>query len=60
MDGRSFARRYADLPGPRAPIVVLSAFRDADAPIANAVAYVTKPFELDELIGLLGRVASPA
>ncbi len=59
MDGEAFAQRYRALPGPRAPIVVLSGFRDAPTRIRDAAAYVRKPFELDDLIGMLSRVASP-
>jgi DNA-binding response OmpR family regulator len=57
MDGETFARRYRALPGSSAPIVVLSAFGDSKRRITNAAAYVRKPFELDELIALLARVA---
>jgi two-component system KDP operon response regulator KdpE len=58
MDGESFARRYRELPGPPAPIVVLSAFRDSRERITDAAAYVRKPFELDDLIALLSTVTS--
>jgi two-component system, OmpR family, alkaline phosphatase synthesis response regulator PhoP len=54
-DGRSFARAYARLPGPHAPIIVISGhLADADEPrIDSAVAYLSKPFELDHLLGVL-------
>jgi DNA-binding response OmpR family regulator len=58
MDGESFARRYRELPGSAAPIVVLSAFRDPRDRIADAAAYVRKPFELDDLMALLSQVTS--
>ncbi len=57
MDGETFARRYRGLPGASAPIVVLSAFGDSRRRVSGAAAYVRKPFELDELIALLARVA---
>ena len=56
MDGATFARRYGELPGPQAPIVVLSGLQDARDRIKNAAAYMVKPFELDALIALLARV----
>lgn len=56
MDGSTFAARYRELPGPRAPIVVVSAFRDARTRVKNAAAYLRKPFEMDDLIDLLGQV----
>jgi DNA-binding response OmpR family regulator len=58
MDGESFARRYRELPGSSAPIVVLSAIRDAPERIRDAAAYVRKPFDLDDLMALLSRVTS--
>jgi DNA-binding response OmpR family regulator len=60
MDGETFARRYRERPGSAAPIVVLSALRDSRHRITDAVAYVRKPFELDDLIGLLAEVTAGA
>jgi DNA-binding response OmpR family regulator len=58
MDGETFARRYRELREPAAPIVVLSALRDLPDRISDAAAYVRKPFELDDLIGLLSEVTA--
>ena len=51
MDGWEFARLYEQRPGPHAPIIVLTAARDAQAPAAelNAAASLSKPFHLDAL-----------
>jgi DNA-binding response OmpR family regulator len=59
MDGESFARRYRELPGSPAPIVVLSSYHDSRERITDAAAYVRKPFELDDLFALLSHVTSP-
>ena len=53
MDGWEFARRYATLPPPRAPIVAFVAALNvaqecADLPVA---AVLSKPFDLDDLLG---------
>jgi CheY-like chemotaxis protein len=57
MDGWAFARVYRERPGPRAPIVVMTAVdagrRAADV---DAEAYLGKPFELAELLSLVGRI----
>ena len=52
LDGWHFAERYRAMPGPHAPIVVVTAAHDADkrgAAIA-AEAVVAKPFDIDHLI----------
>jgi CheY-like chemotaxis protein len=52
MDGWAFARTYRERPGPHAPIVVLTASRNA-AEWAGEVAaqgFVGKPFDLDEVL----------
>jgi CheY-like chemotaxis protein len=60
MDGPAFARAYARLPGRHAPIVVLTgASPSAAARIVSATAFLAKPFELDELVGVL-RAVGPA
>ena len=57
MDGWGFARSYRELPGPHAPIIVLTAARDAAewAAQIRAADYLAKPFELDDLLGTLQR-----
>ena len=55
IDGWRFADRYRDGPGPHAPILVLTAARDAATSAAEirADAYLAKPFELADLLRLL-------
>jgi CheY-like chemotaxis protein len=60
VDGETFAQRYRSLPGPRAPIVVVSGVKDARTRIDDAAAYLPKPFELDDLIGVLSLVGAQA
>ena len=57
LDGWGFAREYRKRPGPHAPIVVLTATRDAAAWAAevHADAVVGKPFEVDGLLDVLRR-----
>ena len=59
MDGWSFARAYRDVPGGRAPILVLTAARDAAMYAAEieADAFLAKPFELRDLLNLVARLA---
>ena len=62
MDGWAFTRAYRETPPPHAPIVVLTAARDAGeyASDVDADAFLAKPFNLRELLGLVGRlVAGP-
>jgi CheY-like chemotaxis protein len=56
MDGWELARRYRQLPGPHAPIVVMTAARDAAARAAeiHANGYLGKPFDVHELLRLVG------
>jgi CheY-like chemotaxis protein len=62
MNGWEFAEAYRRLPGPHAPIVVVTAGRNPDqkARDVDAVAYLAKPFDLDELGSLVGRVLGRA
>ena len=62
MDGWEFARRYRRRPGPHAPIICVTAAVDAAARGAQigAVAALAKPFDLDELVALVGRHARAA
>lgn len=62
MDGWEFARRYRARPEPHAPIVVLTAARDAAARAAeiHANGYLGKPFNIGELLTLVSHHAGPA
>jgi DNA-binding response OmpR family regulator len=55
MDGWAFAQAYRGRPGPHAPILVLTAARDAEqrAREIQADGYLGKPFNLDELLELV-------
>lgn len=57
MNGWEFAEAYRRLPEPHAPIVVVTAGRDGAAKARDiaAEAYLSKPFELDELIATVQR-----
>ncbi len=64
MDGWEFARRYRALPGPHAPIVCLTAAAaEADAAVRGAqiraTASLSKPFDLDDLLAVVGRHVPP-
>jgi CheY-like chemotaxis protein len=62
MSGEEFARAYRALPGPHAPLVLVS----ADCEIADAArelgadAFLRKPFDIDDLRGVVARHASTA
>ena len=60
MDGWTFARAYRSGPGPHAPILVMTAARDAAqrAHEIDADAYIAKPFDLNQLLGLVCRLTS--
>jgi len=62
MDGWAFARAYRARVASPAPIVVLTAARDAAkwAAEVDAIAYLAKPFDLDDLLDLVERYAQPA
>jgi len=54
VDGRRFARTYAKYPGRHAPIIVISGHPDLyGPPIPSAVAYLSKPFDIDRLLNVL-------
>ncbi len=57
MDGWTFAQTYHAAAGPHAPVVVLTADRNASAAAATvgAVGYLAKPFELDHLLATVAR-----
>jgi two-component system, chemotaxis family, chemotaxis protein CheY len=58
MDGWGFARAYRQEPGPWAPVVVMTATVDAGrwAAEVGADAYLAKPFDLDALLAVVGRL----
>jgi two-component system, chemotaxis family, chemotaxis protein CheY len=57
MDGWAFARAYRQLSASRAPLVVMTASLDASrwAGEVGAADVLPKPFELDELLSVVGR-----
>jgi CheY-like chemotaxis protein len=59
MDGWEFAQKYRKQPGPHAPIVVLTAAHDVAVRAAQiqAEAYLGKPFDLNDLLGVVARHA---
>ena len=61
LDGWGFYRAYRRRPGPHAPIMVITAARDAKASAAalSPEAVLDKPFDLDELTGLVKRLLPP-
>jgi two-component system, chemotaxis family, chemotaxis protein CheY len=64
MTGWEFARRYRAQPPPHAPIICVTAAPDAAAVAARgtqigAVASLSKPFDLDELLALVRRYLLP-
>jgi two-component system, chemotaxis family, chemotaxis protein CheY len=60
MDGWEFARRYRTLPGPHAPIVVMTAARDAGewGREVGAAASLGKPFGLQDLLDTVSSLIS--
>jgi len=57
MDGWEFSRVYHATPAPHAPIIVVTAARDAAGRAAQieAEGHLAKPFELDDLLEMVGR-----
>lgn len=62
MDGAEFARRYREACTAPAPIIVLTAARDATIARDDLLAarYIEKPFDLDDLLTAIEEVAAPA
>lgn len=60
MDGWAFAVAYRGRPGPHAPIIVMTAARDARSRAAEIAAdgFLAKPFDLDRLLDLVRRYAA--
>jgi two-component system chemotaxis response regulator CheY len=52
MDGWEFAKRYEQMPGPRAPLVAFVAALNAEQDCADldAAGILAKPFDLDDLL----------
>src|SRR5581483_953438 len=52
VDGWEFARRYAELPAPKPPVIVITAAQDASRRAAEigAQGYLAKPFSIDLLL----------
>jgi CheY-like chemotaxis protein len=61
LNGWEFARRYRAQPPPHAPIICVTAALDAAArgTQIGAVASLSKPFDLDELLTLVRRYLLP-
>jgi CheY-like chemotaxis protein len=57
MDGWAFAQEYRRLPGPHAPIVVITAAHDARERVLEigADGVLPKPFDLDQVIDAVQR-----
>jgi CheY-like chemotaxis protein len=55
MDGWEFARRYAAVPAPKPPVIVLTAAQDASRRAAEigAQGYLAKPFSIDQLLQIV-------
>jgi CheY-like chemotaxis protein len=60
MNGWEFADAYRQEPCPHAPILIMSAGRDAAPTQIGAAGWLRKPFDLDQLIGLVGRILDSA
>lgn len=60
MDGWAFAEAYRARPGPHAPVVVLTAAQDAQqrAQEIAAAGWIAKPFDLDHLVAMVGRLTA--
>ena len=60
MDGWAFAHAYRVQPGPHAPIVVMTAAQDAGerARQINAQGFLAKPFDLQDLLNIVHRLAT--
>jgi len=60
MDGWELARRYRQLPGPHAPIVVMTAAQDARERAAqiDASGFLAKPFAVDDIVAVVRQYVS--
>jgi CheY-like chemotaxis protein len=62
LDGESFARLYHRLPGPHAPLVLMTGAADADdlAKQVGAAGVLSKPFDLAHLVAVAERYVTRA
>jgi CheY-like chemotaxis protein len=63
MNGWEFLRQYkCESPVTQVPVVIMSAARDASdvASKLGAQAFLSKPFEIETILAVVGRVASEA
>jgi CheY-like chemotaxis protein len=62
MDGVEFVRRYRALPGHKAQLIIMTAGQNAKmyAELVGADAYLAKPFELDDVPEIVGKLAGRA
>lgn len=60
MDGWAFAMAYRDVPGPHAPIVVMTAAHDARQRAAEIAAddVIAKPFDVNRLLDVVRKYAA--
>ena len=61
MDGWAFVAAYREMPGPHAPIIVMTAAQDARSRAIEigADGYIAKPFDLDDILAVVQRQATP-
>ena len=59
MGGHEFAKQYRELPGPHAPIVLMTASFEGEGETARqligAVGVISKPFDLDDLLTIVSQ-----
>jgi CheY-like chemotaxis protein len=60
MNGWEFADAYRLEPSPHAPLLIMSAGRDTAPAHIAAAGWLRKPFDLDQLIGLVGQLLDSA
>lgn len=61
MDGYTFHRKLEQKPGPKPPVIIVSADRNVaqKAAALGAAGYLTKPFELNDLLHTVQRYVPP-
>ena len=60
MDGATFLDHYHNIPGRHAPVIAISAHSQSlERPSGYVVAFLPKPFELDELLRIVRKNTSP-